>query len=115
MRNAGDSDRPPRRSGKPGTHLTRGEYRRLAHTGSEPATARSDLAARRMLVRISTPCFLAGTVLFCLLAAHARPGADPGRAFFVVYAAVCAACVVVLLIDLAVIRRREEERRRWGR
>lgn len=96
-------------------HLSRGEWRRFANDGSEPSTARSDLPARRLLARIFGALFLAGTVVFCLLAAAARPGSSPGRLFFAVYAAICAVFVVVALVDLAVVRRRMEEQRRWGR
>lgn len=95
--------------------LTRGELRRFANDGTEPLTARSDLPARRLLARAFGALFLAGTVVFCLLAAAARPGSSPGREFFVVYAAICAGFVVIALIDLAVVRRRMEEQRRWGR
>ncbi|MFC1401451.1 MULTISPECIES: DUF6343 family protein [Streptacidiphilus] len=98
-----------------GVHLSRGEWRRFANDGSEPLTARSDLPARRLLARVFGALFLAGTVLFCLLAAGARPGSSPGRTFFAVYAAVCAAFVLVALVDLAVVRRRVQEQRRWGR
>lgn len=98
-----------------GGRLSRGEWRRFANDGSEPVTARSDLPARRLLARIFGALFLAGTVVFCLLAATARPGSSPGRLFFAVYAAVCATFVVVALVDLAVVRRRMAEQRRWGR
>jgi hypothetical protein len=90
----------------------RSAARRWRHTGEEPRWARSDLPARRMLARVFAVLFVAGTVLFALLAA-AAPGAD--RGFDAATAAVCAVFAVVALVDLWVIRRRIDEQYRWGR
>ena len=99
----------------PVPHWTRGTRCRYAHTGSEPSTARSDYPARRLLIGIFAPLFLAGAIVFSFLAARVHPGQQPGRTFFVVYAAICAGFLLVALVDLVVIQLREQEQRRWGR
>ena len=94
---------------------SRRTLRRWQHTGSEPATARSDLPARRMLARLFAPLFVCGAGGFAYLAATSKPGASPGTGLFVVMAAVCAVCAMIAVVDLYVIRRRMAEQRRWNR
>ncbi|WP_052070209.1 hypothetical protein [Streptacidiphilus albus] len=88
---------------RPRLHGTRA----YTYDGSEPSLGHGDYPARRLLAGSFSAIFVIGTVVFSLLAAHAAPGANPGRTLFVVYAVICVVALAVALLDLAVIHRHE--------
>lgn len=79
---------------------------RVAHTGTEPVTARTDLPLRRLLSLIFGSLFLIGAAAFAILASQASPGPAPNRDTFVFFAALCAAFVLIAGADLVVVTKR---------
>jgi hypothetical protein len=79
-------------------------------SGTEPATARSDLKLRFLLSVLFTPFFVLATVGFAVWAAHAKPSDTPSEGALTVFAVACGLLTVFALIDLwVVIRRRRTE------
>ncbi|MFI9275999.1 DUF6343 family protein [Kitasatospora sp. NPDC052896] len=79
-------------------------------SGTEPATARSDLKLRFLLSMIFTPVFALMTAAFAVGAAMAQPNGVPSRGTLVGFAIACAVLTLFAAIDLyVVIRRRRVE------
>ncbi|MFC9327961.1 DUF6343 family protein [Kitasatospora sp. NPDC057015] len=79
-------------------------------SGTEPATARSDLKLRLLLSLTFTPFFALCTVGFAVFAARARPGGEPTRDTLIGFAIACGALTLFALVDLwIVLRRRQTE------
>lgn len=79
-------------------------------SGTEPATARSDLKLRFILSVIFTPVFALMTAVFAVFAAMAKPTGVPSRDTLIVFAVVCFVLTVFATVDLyVVIRRRRVE------
>jgi Family of unknown function (DUF6343) len=81
--------------------------RRRERTGTEPATARTDLDLRILLSAIFAPVFAAAGTAAAVAAVF-----SDDTAFYTVVAAIFAALALVALIDLTVLANR---RRRGGR
>ncbi|MFF1869202.1 DUF6343 family protein [Kitasatospora herbaricolor] len=77
-------------------------------SGSEPATARSDLKLRLLLSLTFTPFFAACTAGFAVLAARAAPDGAPSRGTLIGFAVACAVLTVVALVDLLVVLHRRQ-------
>lgn len=98
---------PPARSGAPG--------RRFRRSGTEPATARSDLALRLLLSAAFLPLFAAATAGFAVWAARSGPGDSPGGGPLTALAVVCGVLALAAALDAAVLtarRRRGRQARR---
>jgi len=83
---------------------------RTWRSGTEPATARSDLKLRFLLSVLFTPLFALATVGFALWAANTGAGSAPSRGTLIVFAVGCGVLTVLALVDLwVVVRRRRTE------
>ncbi|MFE4520159.1 DUF6343 family protein [Kitasatospora sp. NPDC056783] len=79
-------------------------------SGTEPATARSDLKLRYLLSLTFTPLFALATAGFALWAALAPDGGVPSRGTLTGFAVACALLTLFAAVDLVVvIRRRRTE------
>jgi hypothetical protein len=79
-------------------------------SGTEPATARSDLKLRFLLSVIFTPIFALTTAGFAVWAAHSTSRDAPSQGTLTVFAIACGALTIFALIDLwVVVRRRRTE------
>lgn len=83
---------------------------RTWQSGTEPATARSDLKLRFLLSVTFTPIFALFTLGFALWAANSTPMDAPSQGTLTVFAVVCGVLTILAAIDLwVVIRRRRVE------
>ncbi|GAA2237838.1 MULTISPECIES: DUF6343 family protein [Kitasatospora] len=79
-------------------------------SGTEPATARSDLKLRFLLSVTFTPFFAVLTAVFALWAAHTSSAAAPSSGTLTFFAVCCGVLTLLALIDLwVVVRRRRTE------
>ncbi|WP_030243426.1 DUF6343 family protein [Streptomyces sp. NRRL S-350] len=79
-------------------------------SGSEPATARSDLKLRYLLSLTFTPLFVLATVGFAVWAAVSPVDGAPSRGTLIGFAIACGLLSLFAIVDLAVvIRRRRTE------
>ncbi|MFJ5231983.1 DUF6343 family protein [Kitasatospora sp. NPDC088391] len=79
-------------------------------SGTEPATARTDLKLRFLLSVLFLPFFALCTAGFALWAALAAPGDVPGAGTLTVFAVACGVLTLVAAVDLwVVVRRRRTE------
>ncbi|MFY4723106.1 DUF6343 family protein [Streptomyces sp. LaBMicrA B280] len=81
-------------------------------SGTEPATARSDLRLRLILSALFLPVFTAATVGFALWSAHQGPGDSPGSGPLTVLAVVCGVLALSAALGLVRVtgrRRRESD------
>ncbi|GAA0703898.1 hypothetical protein GCM10010193_68610 [Kitasatospora atroaurantiaca] len=80
------------------------------HSGTEPATARSDLKLRFLLSVTFTPLFALATAGFAVWAARTTPGSTPRQSTLIGFAVCCGLLTIFALVDLCVvIRRRRTE------
>jgi len=80
------------------------------HSGTEPATARSDLKLRFLLSVTFTPLFVLLTAAFAVWAARTTPGSTPSQRILIGFAVCCGLLTVFAVVDLwVVIRRRRTE------
>ncbi|GAA2133396.1 hypothetical protein GCM10009760_09560 [Kitasatospora kazusensis] len=83
---------------------------RTWRSGTEPATARSDLRLRFLLSVTFTPLFALMTAGFAVWAAFSDAGSVPTRGTLTVFAVLCAALTLFAVVDLyVVVRRRRTE------
>ncbi|MFJ1706412.1 DUF6343 family protein [Kitasatospora sp. NPDC088346] len=83
---------------------------RTWRSGTEPATARTDLKLRFLLSMLFTPVFALLTLGFAVWAARSGPTDNPSQAVLTVFAVVCGALTVFAAVDLwVVVRRRRTE------
>ncbi|MEU9127669.1 DUF6343 family protein [Kitasatospora sp. NPDC048540] len=75
-------------------------------SGTEPATARSDLKLRFLLSVLFTPLFALMTAGFAIWAARATSTDDPSQALLTVFAVVCGLLTLFAVLDLVVVVRR---------
>ncbi|MFD8702617.1 DUF6343 family protein [Kitasatospora sp. NPDC059648] len=79
-------------------------------SGTEPATARSDLKLRYLLALTFTPLFALGTVGFALWAASSPVNGAPSRGTLTGFAIALGLITLFAVVDLVVvIRRRRTE------
>ncbi|MEU8919765.1 DUF6343 family protein [Kitasatospora sp. NPDC048545] len=79
-------------------------------SGTEPATARSDLKLRYLLSLTFTPLFILATVGFALWAAASPVDGAPSRGTLTGFAIACGLLSLFAVVDLVVvIRRRRTE------
>ncbi|MFJ9770939.1 DUF6343 family protein [Kitasatospora sp. NPDC101157] len=79
-------------------------------SGTEPATARSDLRLRYLLSLVFTPLFALGTVGFALWAASTPVDGAPSRGTLTGFAIALGLITLFAVVDLVVvIRRRRTE------
>ncbi|MFD4655507.1 DUF6343 family protein [Kitasatospora sp. NPDC058444] len=79
-------------------------------SGTEPATARSDLKLRYLLSLTFTPLFALATVGFALWAAASPADGAPSRGTLTGFAVACGLLTLFAAVDLVVvIRRRRTE------
>ncbi|WP_406196073.1 DUF6343 family protein [Kitasatospora sp. NBC_01560] len=79
-------------------------------SGTEPATARSDLKLRYLLSLTFTPLFAIATVAFAVWAANASDLGVPSRGTLTGFAVACGILTLFAAVDLVVvIRRRRTE------
>ncbi|WP_407927469.1 DUF6343 family protein [Kitasatospora setae] len=79
-------------------------------SGTEPATARSDLKLRFLLSVLFLPFFALCTAGFAVWASLASPHGVPGSGTLTVFAVVCGVLTLVAAADLwVVVRRRRTE------
>ncbi|WP_031070706.1 DUF6343 family protein [Streptomyces sp. NRRL WC-3742] len=79
-------------------------------SGTEPASARSDLKLRYLLSLTFTPLFALATAGFALWAAASPAFGAPSRGTLIGFAVACGLLTVFAAVDLAVvIRRRRTE------
>ncbi|WP_406111464.1 DUF6343 family protein [Kitasatospora purpeofusca] len=80
------------------------------HSGTEPATARSDLRLRYLLSLTFTPLFALATAGFAVWAANAPEFGAPSRGTLTGFAVACGILTLFAAVDLViVIRRRRTE------
>ncbi|GHH77564.1 hypothetical protein GCM10018781_51310 [Kitasatospora indigofera] len=77
-------------------------------SGTEPATARSDLKLRLLLSLAFTPFFALCTAGFAVLAARAAPDGAPSRGTLIGFAVACAVLTVFAVVDLVVVLHRRQ-------
>ncbi|MFG2823017.1 DUF6343 family protein [Kitasatospora sp. NPDC048365] len=83
---------------------------RTWQSGTEPATARSDLKLRFLLSVLFTPLFALATAGFALWAANPPSSGAPGQRTLIAFAIACAALTLFAAVDLwLVVRRRRTE------
>jgi hypothetical protein len=83
---------------------------RYWRSGTEPATARSDLKLRFLLSVMFLPVFVLMTAGFAAWAAHSTSSDAPSRGTLVVFAACCGVLTLLAAVDLwVVVRRRRTE------
>lgn len=75
-------------------------------SGTEPASARSDLKLRYLLSLTFTPLFALATVGFALWAAASPASGAPSRGTLTGFAVACGVLTVFAAVDLAVVVRR---------
>ncbi|MFE4970484.1 DUF6343 family protein [Kitasatospora sp. NPDC056651] len=75
-------------------------------SGTEPATARSDLKLRYLLSLTFTPLFALATAGFALWAALSPDHGAPGRGTLTGFAVACGLLTVLAVVDLVVVVRR---------
>ncbi|MGW6912360.1 DUF6343 family protein [Kitasatospora sp. NPDC054939] len=75
-------------------------------SGTEPATARSDLKLRYLLALTFTPLFALATVAFAVWAATAPDYGAPSSGTLTGFAVACGLLTVFAAVDLAVVVRR---------
>ncbi|MFH9942487.1 DUF6343 family protein [Streptomyces murinus] len=94
----------------PPAHRAHPRAPRRTPSGTEPATARSDLRLRLILSALFLPVFTAATVGFALWSVHQGPGASPGSGPLTVLAVVCGVLALAAALDLVRVtaRRRRE-------
>ncbi|GAA2748072.1 DUF6343 family protein [Kitasatospora cinereorecta] len=84
---------------------------RTWRSGTEPATARSDLKLRFLLSVLFTPLFALATIGFAVWAADPPASGVPGQKTLIAFALGCFALTLFALVDLwVVVRRRRTER-----
>lgn len=80
------------------------------YSGTEPATARSDLKLRFLLSVIFSPLFALATAGFAYWAAESSPTGAPSRGTLTGFAVIFGILTLLALIDLwVVVRRRQTE------
>ncbi|MER8187344.1 DUF6343 family protein [Kitasatospora sp. NPDC094015] len=83
---------------------------RTWRSGTEPATARTDLKLRFLLSVLFTPLFALVTAGFAVWAARSTSADNPSQAMLTVFAVVCGLLTLFAAVDLmVVIRRRRTE------
>ncbi len=83
---------------------------RVWKSGTEPATARSDLKLRFLLSVLFTPFFALLTVGFAVWASQSSSSSVPTDGTLIMFAVVCGALTLFAAIDLyVVVRRRRTE------
>jgi hypothetical protein len=83
---------------------------RYWRSGTEPATARSDLKLRLLLSVLFLPVFALMTTGFAVWAARSTSSDVPGRGTLVVFAVCCGVLTLLAAVDLrVVVRRRRTE------
>ncbi|MER7770671.1 DUF6343 family protein [Kitasatospora sp. NPDC096140] len=75
-------------------------------SGTEPATARSDLKLRYLLSLVFTPLFILGTVGFAVWAATSPVNGAPSRGTLTGFAIACGLLSLFAVVDLVVVVRR---------
>ncbi|MBD0691813.1 DUF6343 family protein [Streptomyces sp. CBMA123] len=80
--------------------------RRRWRSGTEPATARSDLKLRYLLSLIFTPLFALGTAGFALWAASSPVDGAPSRGTLTGFAIALGLLTLFAVVDLVVVVRR---------
>lgn len=79
-------------------------------SGTEPATARSDLKLRYLLSLTFTPLFAIATAAFAVWAAFAPENGAPSSGTLTGFAVACGLLTVFAVVDLlVVVRRRRTE------
>ncbi|MGW4894686.1 DUF6343 family protein [Kitasatospora sp. NPDC004240] len=79
-------------------------------SGTEPATARSDLKLRYLLSLTFTPLFAIATAVFAVWAARAPDDGAPSSGTLTGFAVACGLLTLFAVVDLiVVIRRRQTE------
>ncbi|MFJ1757107.1 DUF6343 family protein [Kitasatospora sp. NPDC088134] len=90
--------------------MRRARTPKVWRSGTEPATARTDLKLRFLLSVLFLPFFALCTAGFAVWAALAGPGDVPGGGTLTVFAVVCGVLTLVAAADLwVVVRRRRTE------
>ncbi|KJY27793.1 MULTISPECIES: DUF6343 family protein [unclassified Streptomyces] len=80
------------------------------HSGTEPATARSDLKLRYLLSLTFTPLFALATAGFAVWAANAPEMGAPSQGTLTGFAVACGILTLFAAVDLViVVRRRRTE------
>ncbi|WP_369182512.1 DUF6343 family protein [Streptomyces sp. Y1] len=80
--------------------------RRRWRSGTEPATARSDLKLRFLLSLTFTPLFALATLGFALWAVASPAFGAPSRGTLIGFAVACGVLTLFAAVDLAVVVRR---------
>ncbi|MEU3255088.1 DUF6343 family protein [Streptomyces sp. NPDC006997] len=108
------SPRPPR---PPVPRSRSGAFgRRHPRTGTEPATAQSDLRLRLLLTALFLPLFVVATVGFAFWAARSGPGDSPDSGVLTGLAVGCGVLALIAAVDgVVVLRRMSRERGSPGR
>ncbi|MER7579203.1 DUF6343 family protein [Kitasatospora sp. NPDC097691] len=75
-------------------------------SGTEPATARSDLKLRYLLSLVFTPLFVLSTVGFAVWAAASPVNGVPSRGTLTGFAIACGLLSLIAVVDLVVVVRR---------
>ncbi|MFI5632530.1 DUF6343 family protein [Streptomyces sp. NPDC051664] len=88
--------------------------KRHRRAGTEPLTARSDLALRTVLSTTALVVFALATAGFAWWATCSSRDSSPSSTVLSVLAAVCGLLLLVAVLDLAVIRRRRSAQRSQG-
>lgn len=90
--------------------------RRVPRSGTEPATARSDVRLRLLLSAAFLPLFAAATAGFAVWAARSGPGDSPGSGPLTAFAVLCGVLALAAALDVAVLtaRGRRERQARPG-
>ena len=90
--------------------MGRAKTPRVWKSGTEPATARSDLKLRFLLSVTFTPFFALLTAGFAVWASQSNSGSVPTDGTLTMFAVVCGALTLFAAIDLyVVVRRRRTE------
>ncbi len=77
-------------------------------SGTEPATARSDLKLRLLLSLTFTPFFALCTIGFAVFAARADATSVPGQGTLVAFAVACGVLTLFAAVDLYIVLRRRQ-------
>ncbi len=77
-------------------------------SGTEPATARSDLKLRLLLSLTFTPFFALCTAGFAVFAARATPDGVPSQGTLIAFAIACGALTLFAVVDLYIVLRRRQ-------
>ncbi|RKE18335.1 DUF6343 family protein [Streptomyces sp. TLI_171] len=90
--------------------MRRARTPRIWRSGTEPATARSDLKLRFLLSVLFVPFFALGTAGFAVWSAMSSPHDVPSSGALIVFAVGCGVMTLVAAADLwVVVRRRRTE------